>query len=326
MKAIIPVAGQGTRLRPHTHTVPKAMLHVAGKTIIEYILDEVEAVNPDEYVFIIGYLGDKLRRFLEKRIAKPVYFVVQHDTLGIAHALYQAKEHLAGGPLLIVLGDTIFQADLAAVAARGVSAIGVRTVEDPRRFGVVVLEGDRIVRLVEKPQQLVSNLAIAGVYYVTDPVLLRDSINRLVVEDIKTRGEYQLTDALQLMVETGHVMETFPIEGWFDCGEPAALLETNRALLARVETVPRRPGSIIIPPVWIDESAAVQNAIIGPHCSIACGAIIKNAIIRDSIVGEYASVENLILRSSIVGDRAMVQGRVAALNVGDSSQLDLASS
>lgn len=324
MKVVIPVAGQGTRLRPHTHTVPKAMLHVAGKTIIEYILDEVYAVEPDEYIFIIGYLGDKLRPFLEKKISKPVRFVVQEETLGIAHALHQARDYLKDGPFLIVLGDTIFQADLGRIVKRGVSAIGVRVVDDPRRFGVVVLDGERVIKLVEKPQTSVSTLAIAGVYYVNDPGLLVDCIGRIVEGNIKTRGEYQLTDALQLMVEAGHDIETFPIEGWFDCGEPSALLETNRALLARVEEVPKRPGSIIIPPVWIDESAAIQNSIIGPNVSAAGGAIIKDSIVRDSIVSEYAAVEALILQGSIIGDRATAQGKPASLNVGDSSQVELA--
>jgi glucose-1-phosphate thymidylyltransferase len=324
MKAVIPVAGQGTRLRPHTHTVPKAMLHVAGKTIIEHILDEVAAVEPDEYVFIIGYLGDKLRAFLERRIKKPVRFVVQRETLGIAHALYEAREYLRGEPFFIVLGDTIFQADLAAIVRGGASAVGVRVVDDPRRFGVVVLEGDRVGRLVEKPQTSVSNLAIAGVYYVSEPALMVRSLERVVREDIKTRGEYQLTDALQLMVEAGHEIRTFPIEGWFDCGEPGALLETNRALLARVEEAPRRPGSIIIPPVWIDESAAIQNSIIGPNVSVAGGAIVKDSIVRDSIISEYAAVEALILHGSIIGDRATVQSKPASLNVGDSSSVELA--
>ncbi len=324
MKAVIPVAGQGTRLRPHTHTVPKAMLHVAGKTIIEYIIAEVSAVEPDEYIFVIGYLGDKLRTFLEKKIQKPVRFVVQKEMLGIAHALREARDYLKDGPFLIVLGDTIFQADLKRIVKRGVSAIGVRVVDDPRRFGVVVLDGERVIKLVEKPQTAVSTLAIAGVYYISDPELLVKCINRIVDEDVKTRGEYQLTDALQLMVDAGHEIETFPIEGWFDCGEPSALLETNRALLARVEEVPKRPGSIIIPPVWIDDSAAIQNSIIGPNVSVAGGAIIKDSIVRDSIVSEYAAVENLILQRSIIGDRATTQGRPASLNVGDSSQVELA--
>lgn len=324
MKVIVPVAGKGTRLKPHTHTVPKAMLHVAGKTIIEHILDEVVKVNPDEYIFIIGYLGDKLRCFLEEKVKARTHFVVQSESLGIAHALYEAREFLHDGPVLIVLGDTIFQANLGHVLEKNVSAIGVRVVDDPRRFGVVVTEGERIAQLVEKPQAPISTLAIAGVYYITDAPLLAQCITRLVTENIRTRGEYQLTDALQLMVDAGHEMVTFPIEGWFDCGEAGALLETNRALLARMEEVPRRPGSIIIPPVWIDASAAIQNSIVGPNVSVAGGAIVKDAIVRDSIISEYAAVVALILERSIIGDRAYARGRPASLNVGDSSQVELA--
>lgn len=323
MKAIIPVAGMGTRLRPHTHTVPKALLHVAGKTIIEHILDEVMAVEPSEITFIVGHLGDMIKDYLEPVVDVPTHFVTQKETLGIAHAIYQGKEYIDESPLLIVLGDTIFTADLKGVTERDVSAIGVRTVEDPSRFGVVVVDSGRIIRLVEKPKEPISLLAIAGVYYITDPPLLMSAIDYLFENDIRTKGEYQLTDALQVMLDRGHEMQTFSISGWYDCGTPEALLETNRTLLAKFNGHVSRPGAIIIPPVWIDESAAIQNSIVGPNVSVAAGSIVKDSIIADCIVSEYAVVEKIILNSSIVGDKSKVIGRPSSVNIGDSSELEL---
>lgn len=323
MKAIIPVAGMGTRLRPHTHTVPKALLHVAGKTIIEHILDEVMAVEPTEIIFIVGHLGGMIEEYIKPVVDVPTRFVTQKETLGIAHAIYQGKEYIDESPLLIVLGDTIFTADLKGVAERGVSAVGVRTVDDPSRFGVVVVDGDRIIKLVEKPKEPISLLAIAGVYYISDPPLLVSAVEHLFENDIRTKGEFQLTDALQAMLDREHEMQTFSISGWYDCGTPEALLETNRTLLAKFDGHVPRPGAIIIPPVWIDESAAIQNSIVGPNVSVAAGSIVKDSIISDCIVSEYAVVEKIILNSSIVGDKSRVVGRPSSVNVGDSSELVL---
>jgi glucose-1-phosphate thymidylyltransferase len=323
MKAIIPVAGMGTRLRPHTHTIPKALLHVAGKTIIEHILDEVMVVGPTEIIFVVGHLGNLIKEYLEPIIDVPTRYVTQKETLGIAHAIYQGNEYIDESPILIVLGDTIFTADLKGVTERHISAIGVRTVEDPSRFGVVVVDGDHILKVVEKPKEPISLLAIAGVYYITDPPLLINAIKHLFDNDIRTKGEYQLTDALQVMLDRGHEMQTFSIKGWYDCGTPEALLETNRTLLARLDGHKARPGAIIIPPVWIDESAAIQNSIVGPNVSVAAGSIVKDSIISDCIISEYAVVEKIILDASIVGDKSKVIGRPSSVNVGDSSELEL---
>lgn len=325
MKAIIPVAGRGTRLRPHTHTMPKALLHVAGKTIIEHILDEIIPLKPEEVIFIVGYLGDKIKSFIENNVDIPSRFVWQEDPQGIAHAVYQAKRYIQGyeEPVIIVLGDTIFKSNLLSVAHKGVSSLGVRAVEDPSRFGVVVLDQGRIVKMVEKPNSPVSNLAIAGVYYITDPGLLLGSIEYLFDNDIRTRDEFQLTDALQRMIEEDHEMHTFNIDDWFDCGNSDALLESNRSLLRRMENSVSRPSCIVIPPVWIHESAAIQNSIVGPNVSVAQNAIIKDSIVSESIVSEYASVEKIILRNSIVGYNAQVTGRTTSVNIGDSSTMEI---
>jgi glucose-1-phosphate thymidylyltransferase len=305
--------------------MPKALLHVAGKTIIEHILGEIMPLRPEEIVFIVGYLGDKIQRFIEENLDIPVRFVWQEKAEGIAHAVYQTKEYIGGyeEPVVIVLGDTIFKSDLTSVAAKGTSSLGVRAVDDPSRFGVVVLDGGRIVKMVEKPQDPISNLAIAGVYYITDPGLLLGSIEYLFDNDIRTRDEFQLTDALQRMIEEGHRLETFNIDDWFDCGNSEALLDSNRTLLRRITSANSRPGCIVIPPVWIHESAAIQNSIIGPNASVAENAIVKDSIVAESIVSEYASVERVILRESIVGYNALVRGRAASVNIGDSSKLEM---
>jgi glucose-1-phosphate thymidylyltransferase len=326
MKAIIPVAGRGTRLRPHTHTMPKALLHVAGKTIIEHILDEIIPLEPEEIVFIVGHLGDKIQSFIEQNLDIPARFVRQEKAEGIAHAIYQTKEYIEGydEPTLIVLGDTIFKSDLVAVADKGASSLGVRAVDDPSRFGVVVLDKGRITKMVEKPDEPISNLAIAGVYYITDPGLLLRSIEHLFENDIRTRGEFQLTDALQRMIDEGHAMTTFNIDDWFDCGNSEALLDSNRTLLRRMEGTPAQPGCIVVPPVWIHDSATIQNSIIGPNVSVAKNALVRDSIVAESIVSEYATVEQIILRESIVGYNAEVKGRATSVNIGDSSKLEMA--
>ncbi len=326
MKAIIPVAGRGTRLRPHTHTMPKALLHVAGKTIIEHILDEIIPLEPEEIVFIVGHLGDKIQGFIEENLDIPARFVRQEKAEGIAHAVYQTREYIEGydKPTLIVLGDTIFKSDLVAVAEKGSSSLGVRAVDDPSRFGVVVLDKGRIAKMVEKPDEPISNLAIAGVYYITDTGLLLRSIEHLFDNDIRTRGEFQLTDALQRMIDQGHDMTTFNIDDWFDCGNSDALLDSNRTLLRRMDGTTAHPGCIVVPPVWIHDSATIQNSIIGPNVSIAKEAVVRDSIIAESIVSEYASVERIILRESIVGYNAEVSGRATSVNIGESSKLEMA--
>jgi len=324
VKAILPVAGVGSRLRPHTHTVPKALVHVAGKPILGHILDSLRPAGIDEVVLVVGYLGEKVVDYVQGTYDLKVQVVEQEERLGLGHAIWLTKDCVKPGePILIVLGDTIVEADLASVLQRGVTAIGVREVDNPSSFGVVELEGSRIVRLIEKPEDPPTNLAVVGVYYITNSALLYRSLSEIMEGDVRKGGEFQLTDGLQRMIEAGELMEVFGVEHWLDCGNPESLLATNRHLLSNNGYTPfsNRSDVIVIPPVYIDPSAVLENCLIGPYVSIASGAQVANALIRDSIINEGAYVADILLEHSLIGDKAVVQGRFSRLNIGDSSQI-----
>jgi glucose-1-phosphate thymidylyltransferase len=323
--AIVPVAGTGTRLRPHTHTLPKVLLNVAGKPMLAYILDELPALGIQSVVLIVGYLGDKVRDYVSTHYPKlDVHYVEQPERLGLGHAISLAEPHATGRPVLIILGDTIFEADLPGVIQRGENAIGVKEVEDPRRFGIVETDAQgRVTRMVEKPEHPTSKLALTGIYYFTDGTALFGALKELQERGVRTRGEFQLTDGMQLLVERGATIRTFPVSGWYDCGKLETLLETNRVLLDRANPAPRRSGAIIHPPVALADDAVVEDAIIGPHVTVAAGARVRSAVIRDAIVNENATVEGVLLEASVVGENAVVQGGFRRISVGDSSEVQL---
>ncbi len=324
MKAIIPVAGVGRRLRPHTHTQPKALMHVAGRPILGHILDELVAAGVNEVVLVVGYLGEKIEEYVRGRYTIPVHFVEQREALGNGHAIYVAREHLNGDGVLIIMGDTIIKADLPRVLAIEQSAIGIHEVDDPRRFGVVQVSNGRVQRLIEKPEVPPSNLAIVGVYLIRNPELLKTSLTRLVEEGRHARGEYWLADALQMMVDAGERMQTFRISGWYDCGTSEALLEANRDLLAaeRIQAQ-SRTGSVIIAPSYVDPSAYIEGSVVGPFASIAEGARVVNSIVRDTIVNAQATLDSVHLEHSIIGENASVAGRPQRINLGDSSAIEV---
>lgn len=324
MRAIIPVAGVGRRLRPHTHTQPKALMHVAGRPILGHILDELVAVGIDEVVLIVGHLGEKIEEFVRSRYRFKVHFVEQSEPLGNGHAIYVARQYLDGDGALIIMGDTIIKADLPRVLALNESAIGTHEVSDPRRFGVVEVIDGRVRRLVEKPEVPVSNQAIVGVYLIRHPALLGECLERMVREQRVVRGEYWLADALQMMVEAGERMQTFQINGWYDCGTPEALLEANRELLTSERPMPDGLlGSVVLSPSYVDPSAQIEGSVIGPFTSIAEGARVTNSVVRDSIVNAGAALEGVLLEHSIIGERATVSGRASRINLGDSSEIEL---
>jgi glucose-1-phosphate thymidylyltransferase len=324
LKAIVPVAGVGTRLRPHTHTTPKALLYVAGKPILAHILDDLVTLGVREAVLVVGHMGERIREYVDARYGGGplrVAYAEQKEPQGLGHAIRLAAPEVRGHPALILLGDTIFRADLSQLLAAGTSAIGVTEVEDPRRFGVVEVQDGRVVRLVEKPEVPPSRLAIAGVYYLSADAPLFDCLDELVRRDLRTRGEYQLTDALQLVVERGHRLRPFPVAGWYDCGKTETLLETNRLLLDLVGGEPSVPGSVVSGPVVIEAGAEIVGSVIGPHVSIAAGARVVNCVVRNSIINPNASVENILLDASVLGENAVAQGTFQQLNVGDSSEV-----
>ena len=285
--AIVPVAGAGTRLRPHTHTTPKALLLVAGKTILAHILDQIVPVSPEKVILVIapGALGERIRDYASSRKDLRIECVVQEEPKGLGHAVAQARHAAGKSPLHIILGDTI-------------------------------------VQVVEKPAKPVSKLAIVGLYYIAKGPLLFDCLDRLVREGRLTRGEIQLTDALGLLIEGGEELRPFPVKGWYDCGKTETLLETNRALLDQLAAPVTREGVVVLPPVAMDPTADVSAAVIGPHVSIGPRTQVRQAVVRNSILNEGANVRDILLEGSVVGENAVVRGAYQRLNVGDSSEVE----
>jgi glucose-1-phosphate thymidylyltransferase len=325
VRAIVPVAGFGTRLRPHTYTLPKALIPVAGKPILGHILDALLELGIREVVLVVGYLGEKIEAYVREHYALTAHFVRQEHPLGNGHAIYVARDFLTGEPVLIVLGDTILRGELHSVVRSPTSLIGVKEVADPRRFGVVELDPDgRVRRFVEKPQRPPSNLAIVGLYYLTNTRLLRQCLERLVEEDHRVAGEYWFVDALQFYVDAGEVIRTYPVEEWYDCGTVEAVLSANRALLDVLSPPPPNlPGALVQPPVAIAPGAVIEASVIGPYVSVAEGARIVRSVVSDSIVNRNATVEQVVLEGSLIGERAYLSGRPTRVNLGDQSEIEM---
>lgn len=328
MKVIIPVAGIGTKLRPHTHTQPKALVPVAGKPILAHIVDNLAAVGIKDFIFIIGYLGDKIENYITERYPNlHASFVVQEPREGTGHAIWLARQAVSHDePVLIVLGDTIIEFDVASVTASPYSMLGVKKVEDPRSFGVAELNADGfITRLMEKPAIPKSNLALVGVYFIKESGKLFSVLDRQITGREKINDEYNLTHAIMSMIEQGEPVSTFQAGNWYDCGGKANLLETNAILLKR--NAPEKvnfnfPNTIIIPPVSIAGNSDIADSIIGPNVSIGERTIIRSSIIRNSIIGSYAQLETAVLHHSVVGSDAYLKGLSQSLNIGDSTEID----
>jgi glucose-1-phosphate thymidylyltransferase len=323
MRAIIPVAGIGSRLKPHTYSTPKVLLNVGGKPIIAHILDKLLEEGIDKATFVIGYLGDVIKEYIEKTFPQmKSSFIEQESMEGLGHAIYTAIPTFDDEEIFIILGDTIFDVDLKHVFKSKTSALGVKEVDDPRRFGVAVLKNNFVEKLVEKPQTPVSNLALVGLYYVSHKIALIDALNELVKKDIRTKGELQLTDALQIMIDNGEKVTTFPVEGWYDCGKPETLLSTNQFLLDRKSYFKKMDKVVVNEPVFIADDAEIANSVVGPYATIASGCKIKDCIIKNSIIDSNSQVEKALLDKSIIGRNVFVRGTFKRLNSGDSSEID----
>jgi len=331
MKAIIPVAGAGTKLRPHTHTQPKPLIPVAGQPILGHILDSLIVAGIDDFVFIIGYLGEQIEEYVQDVYGDRIKsrFVVQGPREGLAHAIGLAsKEILASEDgILIVLGDTIVDVDYDTILKSPHSILGVDTVEDPRYFGVARLDAEgNISALTEKPNIPKSNLALAGVYCIRETKALLDAIDHIISNKLRTQTEFHLTDALMYMIEQGIKMKTLKVNNWFDCGKKDTLLATNRILLGRkVIGVPYTEGlenSIIVPPVSIAPGCQIKNSIIGPYVAIGKGVSIQNTILSDCILGDYSLLDSIILKGSVIGNDAILKGKSQSVNIGDSTEID----
>lgn len=328
MKAVILLAGLGTRLRPHTYSKPKPLVQVAGKPVLAHILDSLAELDLEETVFVVGYMGDQIQTYVAEHYPRMhAKYVEQDEMKGQAHAIWLAREYI-NQPVLIVFGDTIWETDFDRIKqVKNDGLIYVKEVSDPRRFGVVLLKDGFVAKFVEKPSKPVSNLAVVGVYYLRAWQRLMKAIDTLIERDIQTKGEYFLADALQLMIEEGARLEAETIPVWEDCGTREAILKTNRYLLTKQGNHANgSEDSVILPPVYINHGATIKNSIIGPYVSISENATVENSILRDCIISESAHIENAMLEWSLVGKDARVRGTFESLNVGDSSEIDSSSS
>ena len=329
MKAIIPVAGAGTKLRPHTYTQPKALIPLAGKTVLSIIVDQLKDGGITEFIFIVGYLGEKIQDYVRAQYPNITsHFIFQSDRQGIGHAIKLARNVVNGDEALIVLGDTIADFDVRSVVESKTSMIGVKKVDDPRTFGVAEICNDsEIAHVVEKPHMPRSNMALVGIYKIKETEMLFECLELNMAQGLKTHGEYSITDALDCMIKKGAEFKAFKVDSWFDCGKPNTLLETNATLLkkfgAKAEPSEDYENTVIIEPVSIGKSCVIKNSIIGPNASIGDNSNIDSSIIKNSIIGSFSNLFDIVLDDSLIGSDTVIRGETRTLNIGDNTDIDL---
>ena len=326
LKIVIPMAGLGTRLRPHTWSRPKQLVTVAGKPVLDHVLDTL-ATLPDpeniELVSIVGYLAEQIQEHLLSCYPQiKSHFVLQEDPRGQSHAIYLARKFLKG-PMMVIFADTLLEIDLSILATETAEGVAwVKPVPDPRRFGVAVTGQDGwVTQIIEKPQDMNNNLAVVGFYYLHSSEDLIAAIEEQMRRGLQLKGEYFLADAINIMLERGLKMRTEKVDVWLDAGTPETLLETNRYLLENGRDnsaeATKRKNIVVIPPVFVHPTAEIENSVIGPHVSIGAGANVQNSIVRNSILEDEAQVTDVILEGSLIGRQALIQRRSAVINAGD---------
>ncbi len=325
MQAILPLAGKGTRLRPHTHTTPKPLLRVGNRTVLDRVLDRLEGVGVDEVIGIMGHLAGRIEEHLAAEHPELGFIpVMQTQQLGTADAIRLAEPHV-DGPVLIVFVDTLFQADMELIRRRPEvdGIVWAKEVEDYQRFGVIVHDDDGFMQeIIEKPSEPVSRLANIGLYYIRNVDLLFEGIHHVMRQPPKL-GEYFLTDAFQYMIDNGGKLLTAEVTEWWDCGKPETLIDTNQRVLSE-ETVPlpeTGPGVHFVEPVRIGEGVTLEEATIGPNVSIADGSTIRRSHIRESIVGSGSEILDCELRQSLIGDHVVARGVRGTVSLGDHSEV-----
>src|SRR5215203_964700 len=324
MKVIIPLAGKGTRLRPHTHLVPKPMLKIAGKPVMAYILEDLERLGGvEQVVYVTGHLKEKVEHYAKTQFKLPAAFVEQTVQDGTAGAVKLAQPFV-DQDVLIIFVDTIFETDLSVIKTTDADGIiWVKEVEDYQRFGVVVTDKDgNMTKIVEKPDTPISKRANIGLYYVKNWKLLYEGIDH-VLEQPKNKGEYYLTDAFQYMIDKGAKIRVIDVEGWYDAGKIDTLLETNRVMLEKGHA--RKPratdGSTIIDPVYIEDDVVLKGARIGPNVSIGRGSVIERSELKDTLVGSNTKIVGSVLENSLIGDSAVIEGVKGELTLSDHSEV-----
>ncbi len=330
MKIILPVAGKGTRLRPHTHTKAKSLVHVAGKTVLEHIVERVLTIDAEELIFIIDDNGSQIERFMEQNFPDlNCSYIVQKERLGPAHAVALASPRIsAGDEVLVVFNDTIFVTDLAKIPELCADCDGLiysKEVEDYQRFGVNVVSNGYIVDMVEKPDTPVSRLAQVGLYYLKDGRGFMAYLEQTIAAGDTVKGEFYLPAVFMRMIRGGIKFCAPEINAWLDCGKPETLLETNRYLLTgnQVGCAGTIENTVIIEPVSIAAGATVRGSIIGPNVSVATGCLIEASIVEDSIINVDCRVQSMTLTESILGDAVQLIGSPRRMNIGDHSLIEM---
>jgi len=328
MKVIIPLAGKGTRLRPHTHLVPKPMLKIAGKPVMAYILEDLEKLGTvTEVVYVTGHLKEKVEEYTRTQFAGlPAKFVEQTVQDGTAGAVKLAEPFIGGEPVLIIFVDTIFETDLSVIKTTDADGIiWVKEVEDYQRFGVVVTDkSGNMTQIIEKPSTPISKRANIGLYYIRNSKLLFEGIDH-VLKQPANKGEYYLTDAFQYMIDKGAKIKVVDVEGWYDAGKLDTLLETNETVLSKLGGA-RRPKSVpagvtINDPVYIEDDVTLSNSTVGPNVSIGAGSRIDGSTLSHTIIGKKANVSRSTLKNSLVGDDVTIAGMKGELTVSDHSEI-----
>lgn len=329
MKAIIPVAGAGTKLRPHTYTQPKALIPLAGKTVLSIIVDQLKEGGINEFIFIVGYLGEKIQDYVKEQYPDiTAHFVHQNDRQGIGHAVRLTKHILDNDEAIIVLGDTIADYNVKELIESPTSMIGVKKVDDPRTFGVAEIgDGSTIAHVVEKPQIPKSNLALVGIYKIKETELMFQCLEANIRQGLRTHGEYSITDAIDCMIQKGAQFKAFKVDSWFDCGNRDSLLDSNSTLLKKfgAKTEPSKDfeNSVLIQPVSVGKGCTIRNSIVGPNVTIGDSTTIDFSIIRNSIIGGYSNLYDIVLDDSLIGSDTTIRGETRTLNIGDNTDIDL---
>ena len=324
MKVVIPMAGKGTRLRPHTHVTPKPMLRVAGKPVMQYVLDDVKKLGGvDEVVYITGHLKEKVEAYAREALPIPSVFIEQKVQDGTAGAVALARAHV-DQPVLIIFVDTIFDTDLSVITRTDADGIiWTKTVEDYQRFGVVVTDKDDFMtQIVEKPTEPISKRANIGLYYIRNWKLLFEGIDH-VLSQPANKGEWYLTDAFQYMIDKGAKLKVIDVDGWYDAGKIDTLLDTNRVVLEKGRA--RKPvaskATTIIDPVYVEDDVTIENSTIGPNVSISRGSTIRDSTLSNSIVGLRSEIINCNINTSLIGDDVALEGVRGVVTIGDHSEV-----
>jgi glucose-1-phosphate thymidylyltransferase len=329
MKAIIPVAGAGTKLRPHTYTQPKALIPLAGKTILSIIIDQLKDAGITDFIFVIGYLGEKIKDYVTTNYPDlNTHFVTQTERNGIGHAVQITKDIVGNDDVFVVLGDTIAEYDIQKMIESPQSILAIKKVDDPRNFGVAELDDDGIItKVVEKPSIPKSNMALVGIYKIKETQILFDCLLEIQETQTHSFDHYSLTDAIDCMIQSGVTFQSIKVDNWYDCGQKDTLLESNTILLQKfgnyIATTSIQDNTIIIPPVSIGNGCIIKNSVIGPNVAIGENTTLNHAIIKDSIIGAYSNLVEIVLNSSLIGSDAEVKGVNRSLNIGDNTAIDL---